>query len=151
MTHFDMLCEVLEQMEPTSFNDILNDKASNVLEGLTDITQDGVDAISIFTDFLMCAVAADGRLTEEEFGLIKPVLDILYGGDVGFGDAQKIFHDAGLHKPEDIKNVMDLMIDIIGQVSPQLKDDIVLLCMMVCAVDGKISDDEREWISELIE
>ncbi len=46
---------------------------------------------------------------------------------------------------------MDRMVDVIGLVSPELKDDIVLVCLMVCAVDGKVSAKEKKWIKQLIE
>ena len=44
-----------------------------------------------------------------------------------------------------------MMVDLLELVSPKLKEDIVLVCMMVCAVDGKISYKERKWINNLID
>ncbi len=58
---------------------------------------------------------------------------------------------AGFDKPKDYKRTMDRMVDVIGLVSPELKDDIVLVCLMVCAVDGKVSAKEKKWIKQLIE
>ena len=46
---------------------------------------------------------------------------------------------------------MDLMVDMLGLVSPELKEDIVVLCLLVCAVDGKVSRKERKWIEKLVE
>ena len=46
---------------------------------------------------------------------------------------------------------MDAVADLLGEVSPDLKDDIVMVCMLVCAVDGSISERERAWIRQLIE
>lgn len=46
---------------------------------------------------------------------------------------------------------MDAIVDLVGLVSQELKDDIVLLCMLVCSVDGEMSVEEREWILQLIE
>lgn len=151
MSQFDKLCEVLETMDPESFNRLINEKSANIIEGLSMVVENDLDIITIYMDFLLCAAAADGRLAEEEYILLKPTLDFLLERDVGYGDAQKIFYDARLDKPEAYKQSVDMMVDILGVISNELKEDIVLVCMMVCAVDGKISYEEREWIRQLIE
>ena len=151
MSQFDKLCEVLETMDPDTFNQLINEKSANIIQALGTIMEDGFDVITVYVDFLLCAAAADGRLAEEEYILLKPTLDFILDKDVGFGDAQKIFYDARLDKPEEYRKSVDAMVDILGLVSPELKEDIVLVCMMVCAVDGKVSYDEREWIRQLIE
>ncbi len=151
MSDFDTLCKVFETMDNDLYNDILAEKSANVIQGLAGLTDDGVDALTIYSDFILCAIAADGKLTEDEFQFLKPILDALLEKDATFGDAQKIFYDNGLHESKDYKKSMDMMVDIIGTVSPELKDDIVLLCLMVCAVDGEVSDEEKNWIKQLIE
>ena len=151
MSNFDALCQVLEDMDNETYNDIINQKSADVLKALIELTEDDLSGVSIFADFVMCAVAADGKLTEEEFLFLKPSLDLILDKDTTYGDAQKVFYDNGLDKPKDYKRVMDQMVDIIGQVDPALKDDIVLLCLMICAVDGRASEKEKRWIRTLIE
>lgn len=151
MTNFDTLCQVFEEMDNDTYNDLINQKSADVLRALIDITEDEMDGVSIFADFVMCAVAADGKLSEEEFLFLKPSLDLILGKDATYGDAQKIFYDNGLDKPKDYKRAMDHMVDVIGEVNPALKDDIVLLCLMICAVDGRVSEKEKRWIRNLIE
>lgn len=151
MSDFDRLCEVLETMDPEMFNQIINEKSVSIVEGMAGILEDDFDIITTYVDFLLCAAAADGKLAEEEYILLKPTLDFILEKDVGYGDAQKIFYDARLDKPEEFKKSIDAMVDLIGMLSPGLKDDIILVCMMVCAVDGRISYKEREWIRRLIE
>ena len=56
----------------------------------------------------------------------------------------------GLLGPKDYNNTVDLMVDILGTISLDLKRDIIIVCMMICAVDGKISYKERKWIKQLI-
>ena len=43
------------------------------------------------------------------------------------------------------------MVDLIGFADEDLKDEIVLLCLLVCAIDGEVSDEEKAWIKQLIE
>ena len=151
MDDFDALCKIFENLDPDSYNEIINKKSANVIKALSQITENGHDGFSIYADFIMCAVAADGKLTEEEYLLLKPSLDLFMGADLTFEDMKDIFYDAGYDQPKDYKNSMDLMVDILGLLSPELKDEIILLCMMVCAVDGEVSESEKEWIKQLIE
>lgn len=151
MDHFDVLCKVLEKLDPETYDQIIVEKSVDIIGALTEITEDGMDGLSIYLDFILCAIAADGVLAEEEYLLIKPSLDALVGRDLSYAEALAIFKEAGLDNPEEYKRPVDLMVDILGLLSPELKDDIVLVCMMVCAIDGEISDSEKEWIAQLIE
>lgn len=151
MGEFNKLCKIVEEMDPATYSQIVTEKSVGIIKGLADITDDGIAGVSIYADFIMCAVAADGKLTEEEFLLIKPVLDLILGRDVSFDDGKKIFYMAGFDKPKDYKKSMDRMVDVIGLVSPELKDDIVLVCLMICGIDGKVSHKEKKWIKQLIE
>ena len=151
MSDFDVLCRVLEEMDPDTYNDLLVRKSARVVRDLSGFTRDGADAVTLFADFILCAVALDGRLAEEEYVLAKPILDMILESDVSYKDALKFFDGAGLGDPEGYKDTMDAVADLLGEVSPDLKDDIVMVCMLVCAVDGSISERERAWIRQLIE
>lgn len=50
----------------------------------------------------------------------------------------------------EMKKVVDEMVDVLGILSDDLKNDIVLVCMLICAVDGKISLKEKSWIKQLL-
>ena len=151
MSNFDDLCSVLENLDPKVYGDLMVKKTQDILAAFGTMSEDREDCIALYCDFLLCAVAADGMLTEEEFLLAKPVLDRMLDADTCFEDAQSYFHEYGLDQPEGYKDTMDGIVDMLGTVSPVLKDDIILVCMLVCAVDGKISDDEKAWIRQLIE
>ena len=151
MGSFNILCEVLERLDDDTYNDLMAEKSMRVIPSLVDITADGLDGVAIYTDFVLCSVAADGKLTEEEYLLIKPILDLTLEMDTGYGDAQKFFYDNGLDKPDGYKKSMDAIVDLLGLISPDLKDDIILVCMLVCAVDGELTKEERAWIQTLIE
>ena len=144
MDHFDALCKVLEDMDPQTYNQLIHEKSVGIIQALTDITSDGIDGISIFTDFILCSISADGVLAEEEFILVKDAVEAFLGREI-------TYEQAGLDHPEEYKRSVDMMVDILGILSQELKDDIILVCLMICAVDGVVSDSEREWIAQLIE
>ena len=151
MGNFDDLCSVLENLDPRTYRGLMMKKTQDILVAFGAMSEDTEDNIALYCDFLLCAVAADGVLTEEEFLLAKPVLDRMLDADISFQDALEYFGDYGLDQPEGYKDTMDGIVDMLGTVSPTLKDDIILVCMLVCAVDGVISEDEKSWIRELIE
>ena len=151
MSDFDNLCKQLEEMDPETFVQIFNQKSVDVLNALIDLTADGKDGVTAYMQFILASVAADGKLTEEEFVLLKPMFDRSAKKDVTYEEGLALFKEMGLDKPETYKEVVDTMVDIIGLVDEDLKDDIVLLCLLVCAIDGEVSDEEKDWIRQLVE
>lgn len=151
MSDFETLCRVMEGMDPEAYREILLERTARILSVLSRLEVGGMDAVAVYCDFLLCAVSVDGELTEAEFRLVKPVMDMIMETDTGYGDALDYFHEYGLDEPEGYMETMGHIADLLGTVSPELKDDIVIVCMMVCAVDGEICDSEKEWIRQLIE
>ena len=149
MFEFDKLCKEIEGMDPQIFGEIFAEKSVTVLAALVAITKDGIDGVQIFLHFILCSVAADGKLDENEYLLLKPMFEKLAGKEVSYDDAVAIFKAAGLDRPREYKKAVDDMVDILGMVSLDLKREIIGLCLMVCAVDGKISRKEKKWIKQL--
>ena len=150
MFEFEKLCRQIELMDHETFAQIITEKSVNIVKALSVITRNGIDGLTIYTHFILCSVAADGRLAEEEYLLLKPLFESLVGKEVGYQDAIAIFKAAGLDNPKEYKKVVDQMVDILGMLSLDLKKDIVIVCLMICAVDGKISFKEKRWVKQLI-
>ncbi len=151
MSKFDDICKQLEEMDKETFTKMFNDKSIDVMAALIDLAADGKDGITAYMQFILASVAADGELSEKEFELLKPFFDKMAGKEVTYEEAVEIFRKMGLDKPDALKNVVDVMVDIIGLVSEDTKADIVMLCLLVCAIDGEVSQKEKDWIRQLIE
>ena len=149
MFEFDKLCREVEEMDPVTYHAIIAEKSAAVIAGLTAITRSGMDGMQIFMHFILCSIAADGKLDQAEYMILKPSFEILAGKEVSYEDAVEIFKAAGLDRSRDYKNVVDEMVDILGMISLDLKRDIITVCLLVCAVDGKISRKEKKWIKQL--
>ena len=149
MTDFDTLCKTLEQMDSDKFAEIFSNKSADVITELTALTDDSRDAVTAYLQFILASVAADGVLSKPEYILLKPWFEKMTGKEVSYDDAVGIFNDMCLNEPEAYKNIVDTMVDIIGLVSEGIKDDIILLCLLVCAIDGEITDEEKKWIKQL--
>ena len=149
MTDFDTLCKTLEQMDSEKFAEIFSNKSADVIAELVALTDDSRDAVTAYLQFILASVAADGVLSKPEYMLLKPWFDRMADKDVSYDEAVELFNGMCLNEPETYKNIIDTMVDIIGLVSEEIKDDIIILCLLVCAVDGEITDEEKKWIKQL--
>ena len=151
MSDFDTLCKKLEQMDSATFADIFAEKSVDVISALTALTADGKDGVTAYLQFILASVAADGVLSKPEYILLKPLFDRMADKDTTYDEAVEIFKGLGLDKPDAYKDIVDTMVDIIGLVDEDMKDDIVLLCLLVCAIDGEVTKEEKDWIRQLAE
>lgn len=151
MSDFDALCKKLETMESEKFVEYFNEASVNVISKLSSLSAHGVDGISAYLQFILASVAADGKMTTEEYVLLKPLFDRIAKKDTTYEEAVEIFKNMGLDSPDAYKEVVDTMVDIIGLVDEDLKDDIVFLCLLVCAVDGEVTQVEKDWIKQLVQ
>lgn len=149
MKDFNNLCKEFEEMDVLSYSVILGKKSLKVIPALSAITDDGLDGVTIFATFVMGAIAADGRLSEEEYILLYPVLYAFFGDSVNYEDCKKAARYLRFESRE-LKKAVKEMIDVFGQLSDELKEDIIIICMMICAIDGKISLKEKNWIKKLL-
>lgn len=150
MSEFDRLCKYVENLDPLTYSEVLTQKSAKVMAALATITKDGQTGVQIFTSFVVSAIMADGKLDESEFMLIRPALEKTVGGEVSYEEAKAAFK-AIKKDAKDDRFIVDLMVDILGEVSEELKADIIIVVMLVCAVDGKISMKEKKWIKQLME
>ena len=151
MSDFDTLCKQLEQMDSATFADIFSEKTADVISALVALTADGKDGVTAYLQFILASVAADGVLSKPEYTLLKPLFDRMADKDTTYEEAVEIFNGLGLDKPDTYKDIIDTMVDIIGLVDEDMKDDIVLLCLLVCAIDGEVTKEEKDWIRQLAE
>ena len=151
MSDFDTLCKQLEQMDSATFADIFSEKSDDVISALVALTADGKDGVTAYLQFILASVAADGVLSKPEYLLLKPMFDRMADKDTTYEEAVEIFNGLGLDKPDTYKDIIDTMVDIIGLVDEDMKDDIVLLCLLVCAIDGEVTKEEKDWIRQLAE
>ena len=149
MKDFDKLCREFEQIDADTYADVLMSKSEVILPVLMAFSEDGLTGAEIFASFIYGAIAADGKLSEEEYALVYPLLHIFLGDDVNYEDTAKAFRSMKSDNRE-MKKRVDEMVDLIGLFSDELKADIIIVIMLICAVDGKISLREKNWIKQLI-
>ena len=132
MKEFNQICKEFEQLDVLSYGAILAEKSAKILPALKNITQDGATGAAIYATLL-----------------VYPLLSAFFGESVNY---EEVKYAVKLLKPEskELKNSVDAMVDILGKIDEELKNDIIIVCMMICAIDGKISQKEKRWIKQLI-
>lgn len=149
MKDFDKLCKEFEQLDPVDYAATLALKSAKIIPALNAVSGDGLGGVEMLADFVLCSIVADGKLSEEEFILMKPMMDIFFGEDFDYADCKEtvklLRRDA-----KAFKRYLDGVVDLLGELSEDLKDDIIIVCLLICAVDGKVSLKEKNWIKQLI-
>ena len=149
MKSFQQLYKEVTTLSPFGYGEVLGEKAKKILPALSQISGSLEGATAVFSEFILGALASDGRLSQAEYFVLKPVLHLFFGDEFDYEACElavkNIKETRGM-----LKNVLDSMVDMYGSVDDELKEDIITVCLMICAVDGKVSLKERNWIKKLI-
>ena len=89
MTEFDDLCREAEDIDFETRCAILKGKSQEILPLLSEKGEDGESGADILSTFLFSAMAADGRLSSEEYDLLYPLLSSFLGEKINYTDAKK--------------------------------------------------------------
>ena len=149
MREFDALCKAYEEMDALTYAAIIAEKSGKIIPALSAITEDGLDGITLFASFVVGAVVADGNLSVEEYAITFPLFKAFFGKEVNFETCNSIVRKMRRETKLMKKYVSD-MVKVFGLVSEELQEDIVLVCLMICAIDGKVSLKEKNWIKKLL-
>ncbi|MGN0840818.1 MAG: TerB family tellurite resistance protein [Candidatus Ornithospirochaeta sp.] len=149
MTEFDDLCREAEDIDFETRCAILKGKSQEILPLLSEKSEDGESGADILSTFLFSAMAADGRLCREEYDLLHPLLSSFLGEKINYTDAKKAV-GAMRKENREMKKISEDMVGVLAEFSEDLRREIVLVIMMICAADGKISLSEKQWIKKLL-
>lgn len=149
MKEFNQLCKLCEELDPLEYGAIITEKTLKIIPALNAITEDPVQTSTMLAAFMIASVYADGKLDESEYVMMLPMLRLFFGADFNFEDAKALIKE---FRPEgkELKKIVDYLVDVIGELDEDLKDDIVMVCLLVCAIDGKITMKEKNYIKQLI-
>lgn len=149
MNDFNKLCKEVEQLNPLEYAGIITAKTAKILPALRALTDDPADSVGMLVSFMIASVYADGKLDESEYLLMLPMLKLFCGEEYDYETAKAVVR---AFRPEgkELKKVVDCVVDLLGEVSEELKADIILVCLLICAIDGKVSLKEKNYIKQLI-
>ena len=146
----DALITLLESMSQEERREALREKAQTVLPALAKQTGDPARARELFCTFVLGALLSDGRLADEEYPLVKPMLQSFLGEETDIDTCRARLNEAA-GQTALLKENTDLLIDAIGENDPALKSDCVLTSLILCSVDEKVTEEEKAYIAQLME
>lgn len=145
----DALISLAEEMPGEERANVLSERSGAVLTALMKHTGDEKKARELFSTYVLGAVLADNRLSDEEYPLVVPMLKSCLGEET---DAETC--RARLAAAEDktalLRENNDLLLDILGEEDPALKRDCVLVTLLIAGVDKDVSPEERAYIEKLL-
>lgn len=149
MKDFDKLCKIAEDLDPAEYTAVIAAKAADIVPALHALTGDAEQVEDMLTAFMLASVYADDKLDEAEYEMMRPMLQVLFGSGFNFDKAKEIAKEL---RPEgkELKEMVDRLVDMLGCFSDELKEDIIIVCLLICAVDGKVSAKEKKYIRKLM-
>lgn len=150
MFEFKRVCNRYERMSTEERRYLLTEKATSIFERLKNSCISGINPIEILFGFIIGSVTADGKINEMEYLLIYPILEIVFGDEIDFVAFKNSFQ-----RSSDGKALVDgytsKMEHIFSLLDEELKRDVIMLCLGVTTIGGKITLKEKRYIRHLCE
>lgn len=148
MFEFAKLCNECEKLSTVERGALLTAKSVKVLAKLHLLDIPGLDPVETLASFILGSIVADGKVNEQEYLLMYPALVKVFGDDFDFNSIKESFAKDYEGKKAVKDYTKDLM-TILNETDESLQEDIVMICLMVVAIDGKVSLKERNYIRRL--
>ena len=149
MFEFNKILKDYEQLGAIERGLMLTEKSVGILARLAELNIDGIDPVETLASFIVGSVAADGKLHEKEYLLIYPALVKVFGQDFDYERVKKAFENDKEGIKETAKYTKQL-IRVLEFVDEDLYKDVIILCLCIVTIDGKISLKEKNYIKRLI-
>ena len=149
MFEFQKLCGEYEKMSALERGAVLATRSARVLTALSALEIPGVSPAETLAGFIIGAVVSDGKLSEQEYLLIYPALVKVFGTDFDYESIKKEF-EADKDGRNDIAKYTTDLLRILEMADETLYEDVIILCLCVVTIDGKVSLREKNYVKRII-
>lgn len=149
MFEFNKVMKDYESLNAIERGLMLTEKSVSILAKLSVLDIDGIDPVETLASFIIGSVVADGKLHEKEYLLIYPALVKVFGSDFNYESIKKEF-EADKDGRKDIAGYTTDLLRVLGTVDETLYEDVIILCLCVVTIDGKVSLREKNYVKRLI-
>lgn len=149
MFEFNKVMKDYESLNAIERGLMLTEKSVSILAKLSALDIDGIDPVETLASFIIGSVVADGKLHEKEYLLIYPALVKVFGSDFDYESIKKEF-EADKDGRKDIAGYTTDLLRVLGTVDETLYEDVIILCLCVVTIDGKVSMREKNYVKRLI-
>lgn len=148
MLDFAKLCKQCEQLSTTERALMMAEKSAVVFAKLKVLSLPEIDPVETLAAFLIGSIFSDGKIDDREYLLLYPSLVGAFGADFDFESVKALF-ESDKQGIAEIKRCTKDIMTIIGCIDEDLQADLIALCLLITAIDGKISLKERRYIKQL--
>ena len=137
---------ILQELVDKSFEEklsIIRDSYKDLKPALSELDEK-TKGLSFVADIIGTAASADVSYDPREITILRTVMDTA-GLDFSDSDLEKILKDSGT---EGVRKMVTALSDML---EPGLRGSLILMIAAVCACDDKISTEEIDLISRLVE
>ncbi len=149
MFELKKLAQTFEEMTPSERGILLVKKAAKIRARLACEEELGVSPSRVLAGFIIGSAVVDGKVDEKEYLLMYPSLIRAFGCDFDYESIKKSFC-GGFAGKKTAADYVDETLRAIEGFDDELKTDVVVLCMCVMSVDGKVSLKERRYLKKLL-
>lgn len=143
---FSALCREVERTDPALYPELLEGKASEILPEIEKHVHDKRSGAVMLGAFIVGAMLADKHIDETEFELLKPKFGRFFGDAASYDECARMSAD----EREGVDMLVECVKEIMAELDEDVREQVVLVCLMICAVDGKVSASEKRWIKRLV-
>lgn len=148
MFEFTKLCNAFEKLSPVERGALLAEKSVKVLAKLKLLGAEDGDPTFALASFILGSVVADGKVDEREYLLMYPALIKVFGDGFDF-DSVKAAIEADAEGKKAVKAYTEELIKDLSAADKSLVEDVVVVCLCVVAMDGRVSLREKNYIKRL--
>ena len=148
---FDEICDDFENMSMVKRQEFMVFAFKDIYEAFVNIYGDNDEGYKHATLLVLYAVAADGRFDRREFEIMGPMLESIFGGEMSYDRAKSIVENT--INDDDNIGAIEYVLKMKGRLidyDEKLSGDFAMLMLNVCAIDGCINRDERQWLREVL-
>ena len=96
------------------------------------------------------AILADDRISDEELMLMYRGMQVSLNGEVDWDECQMIAANILNNKADFRAGAEKFAGNYLSMWKDNDKEDVIMLCIALCAIDGVISEKEKIWLDELV-
>lgn len=148
MNEFDQLCATLEQVPTAAIGNLLNEYIDKIVPAFESCGVPTDEAAVLVSNFMLGSCCADGVIDKYEVAIMTPVLTSVFGEKFTPEDAKNVLEDYMQNADRHLKET-DKLVDLLGELKPEAKLDVVHFCLLMCALDGKITQREKDYVGRL--
>ena len=139
MFEFEKLCHKYENMTYEQRRDELTELSKEIIPALM-LLPNGIEAFELL---VRAACAADGELQGAEYTLVASAT----GLDIGYENAEMLVNNTN---PKALKELANVIVDVFGNLSLDIKADMVSFMLCIVSADNRITLKESMFIQKLI-